>query len=99
MMPRSTSYHAKLIKDLQDPLAAAAYIEVVIEEGDPNMLNKALRNVIEAQGGIDNFSVGVQQSYDKFTQILSEKGEIEFYCLSTLLDALGLQLGVTVKSA
>ncbi len=99
MMPRSTSYHEKLIKDLQDPLEAAAYIEVVIEESDPTMLNKALRNVIEAQGGIDNFSVAVQQSYDKFSQILAEKGEIEFYSLSTLLDALGLQLAVTVKSA
>jgi DNA-binding phage protein len=81
-MPRSTSYHAKLIKYLQDPLEAAAYIEVVIEEGDPIMLNKALKNVIEAQGGIDNFSVAVQQSYDKFAQILAEKGEIEFYSLT-----------------
>lgn len=98
-MPRSTSYHAKLIQYLQDSLEAAAYIEVVLEEGDPNMLNKALKNVIEAQGGIDKFSVAVQQSYNKLTQILSEKGEIDFYSLSTLLDALGLQLGVTVKLA
>jgi len=30
--------------------------------------------------------------------MLEEKGEIEFYCLSALLDALGLQLAVTVKS-
>ena len=95
MMPKSTSYHAKLIQYLQDPLESAAYIEVVIEEGDPKMLNKALKNVIEAQGEIDKLSVPVQQCYQK----LSEKGEIEFYCLSTLLDALGLQLAVTVKSA
>ncbi|MTJ07527.1 MULTISPECIES: DNA-binding protein [unclassified Anabaena] len=98
-MPRSTSYHVKLIKDLQDPLEAAAYIEVVIEEGDPNMLNKALKNVIEAQGGIDRFSETVQQSYNKFAQILAEKGEIEFYALTNVLNALGLQLAVTVKSA
>lgn len=98
MMPKSTSYHAKLIQYLQDPLESAAYIEVVIEEGDPKMLNKALKNVIEAQGGIDRLSVPVQQCYQKLTQMLSEKGEIEFYCLSTLLDALGLQLAVSVKS-
>lgn len=30
--------------------------------------------------------------------MLEENGEIEFYCLSALLDALGLQLAVTVKS-
>ncbi len=50
MMPRSTSYHKKLIEDLKDPLEAAAYIEVVLEEGDPKMLSKALKNVIEASG-------------------------------------------------
>jgi hypothetical protein len=46
---RSTSYHEKLITNLKDPLEAAAYIEVVTEEGDPEMLKKALKNVAEAQ--------------------------------------------------
>ncbi|BAZ80150.1 hypothetical protein NIES73_14000 [Sphaerospermopsis kisseleviana NIES-73] len=99
MMPKSTSYHAKLIQDLKDPLEAAAYIEVVLEEGDPKMLNKALKNVIEAQGGIEKLSKTVQQCYENLAQKLSEQGEIEFYCLRTLLDALGLQLAVSVKSA
>ena len=97
MMPKSASYHEKLIEDLKDPLEAAAYIEVVLEEGDPKMLSKALKNVIEAKGGIDQFSVQVKQVYDKLEQILSEKEEIEFYCLNAMLDALGLHLAVTVK--
>ncbi len=97
-MPRSTSYHEKLIKDLKDPLEAASYIEVVLEEGDPKMLSKALKNIIEAQGGIDKFSAQVKEFYENLDQMLWEKGEIEFYCLSALLDALGLQLAVTVKS-
>lgn len=99
MMPRSTSYHEQLLQDLKDPLEAAPYIEVVLEEGDPKMLRKALKNVIEAQGGIERLSAQVKQSYDKLDQMLLEKGEIEFYCLSALLDALGLQLAVTVKSS
>ncbi|MEH1969499.1 MULTISPECIES: hypothetical protein [unclassified Nostoc] len=37
------------------PLETAAYIEVVLEEGDPKMLSKALKNVIEAKGEIDQF--------------------------------------------
>ncbi|TAF11040.1 MAG: hypothetical protein EAZ77_01910 [Nostocales cyanobacterium] len=98
-MSKSTSYHIKLIQDFKDPLAAATYIEVVLEEGDPKMLNKGLKNVIEAQGGIDKLSKPVQQSYENLAQKLSEQGEIEFYCLTTLLDALGLQLAVTIKSA
>lgn len=96
-MPRSISYHEELIEALKDPLEAAPYIEVVLEEGDPKMLRKALKNVIEARGGVSLVSEQVKQSYDKLDQMLGENGEIEFYCLSALLDALGLQLAVTVK--
>ncbi|BAY68021.1 DNA-binding protein [Anabaena sp. FACHB-709] len=96
-MPRSTSYHEKLIQDLQNPLEAAAYIEVILEEGDPKMLSKALQNVIEAHGGVDQLSTPVKELYNKLDQMLSDKGEIEFYSLNSLLDALGLHLAVTVK--
>ncbi|MFN6560124.1 MAG: DNA-binding protein [Nostoc sp. ChiSLP01] len=98
-MSRSVSYHEGLIKHLQDPLEAASYIEVVLEEGVPKMLGKALRNLFEVQGGIDRFSAPIKQYYEQLESILSEQGEIEFYCLNKLLNALGLQLAVTVKSA
>ena len=98
MMPRSISYYEELIKTLKDPLEAAPYIEVVLEEGDPKMLRKALKNIIEAQGGVDKLLERVKQCYEKLVQMLEEKGEVDFYCLSALLDALGLQLAVTVKS-
>ncbi|MEH2255509.1 hypothetical protein [Nostoc sp.] len=39
------------------------------------MLSKALKNVIEAQGGIDKLSVQVKEVYDKLEQILAEKEE------------------------
>ena len=97
-MPRSISYYEELIEALKDPLEAAPYIEVVLEEGDPKMLSKALKNVIEAQGRVDQLSEQVKQYYQKLDQMLEEKGEIEFYCLSALLDALGLQIAVTVNS-
>lgn len=98
MMPKSKSYHEKLIQDLKNPLEAAAYIEVVLEEGDPKMLSKALQNVIESHGGVDQLSTQVQELYNKLDKMLSEKGEIEFYSLNSVLDALGLHLAVTVKA-
>lgn len=70
MMRRSTSYHEKLIKNLQDPLEAAAYIEVVLEEGDPKMLSKALKNVIEAHDEVDQLSAQVKELYNKLDQML-----------------------------
>ncbi|OKH44887.1 hypothetical protein NIES2101_27460 [Calothrix sp. HK-06] len=54
-MPRSVSYHDKLIQDLKDPLEATAYIEVALEENEPKFLSKAIKNVIEAQVGLSIF--------------------------------------------
>lgn len=55
-MPRSISYHEELITALKkDPLEAASYLEIILEEGDPKMLLNALKNVIEAQGEINLF--------------------------------------------
>ncbi|MEH2323937.1 MAG: hypothetical protein V7K32_10240 [Nostoc sp.] len=96
-MPKSTNYHEKLIQDLKNPLEAAVYIEVILEENNPKMLSKALKNVIEADGGVDQLSAQVKKLYNKLDQMLLEKSEIEFYSLNSLLDALGLHLAVTVK--
>lgn len=98
-MPKITSYHKAPIEDLKDPLEAGSYIEVVLGEGNPIILSKALRNIIETQGGIDKFSDQIQQCYEKLDHMLLEKCNIEFSYLSTLLDALGLQFAVKVKSA
>ena len=59
-MPRSVSYHDKLIQDLKDPLEAAAYIEVALEENEPKFLSKAIKNVIEAQGGIEHLPLSAK---------------------------------------
>lgn len=44
-MPRSIGYRQDLIRFLKDPIEAAMYIEVTIEEGDPQMLRKAIANL------------------------------------------------------
>ncbi len=44
------------------------YIEVVLEEGDPKMLSKALKNVIEAHGGVDQLSAQVKKLYNRHLQ-------------------------------
>lgn len=93
-MHRSVSYHEKLIQDLKDPLEAAAYIEVSLEENEPKILSKALKNVIEAQGGIEHLSLRAKQAYKKLDTNLKEDGQVEYYALNTLLKELGLCLSV-----
>ena len=97
-MPRSISYHEQLITALKEPLEAASYIEVVIEEGDPKMLLKALKNVIEAQGEI-NQSEQVKQSYEKLKQILVVDDEADMReFLVFLLEDYGAKVTVVTSA-
>ena len=92
-MPRSVSYYEELIQSLKNPIEAAMYIDVTIEEGDPQMLRKAIADVVELQGKLSDRA---QLLYEKCDRMLSEK-KAEIYCLNALLNELGFQLAVTVK--
>jgi DNA-binding phage protein len=99
-MPKSVSYQDDLIEFLQKPEAAAAYIEAILEEknAETELLPLALSNVVEARGGIIQLSELAQLHYEKLKNLLSKTGGEEVYLLVALLDALGFQLNVTVKS-
>lgn len=56
-MPKSVSYHTYLIESLKDPSEANAYFKAVLEEGDVEMLQKAINNLIEA--GYKNLALGL----------------------------------------
>ena len=47
---RSLYYQSQLIKELQDPQEAAAYLEAAMEDGTTEEFLLALRNVAEAKG-------------------------------------------------
>jgi DNA-binding phage protein len=42
-------YHPYLIESLKDPEEAAAYLDVVLAEGDPEQILLALKNLAEAR--------------------------------------------------
>lgn len=56
-MPKSVSYHSYLIESLKDPSEASAYFKAVLAEGDVEMLQKAINNLIEA--GYKNLAFGL----------------------------------------
>lgn len=56
-MPKSVSYHAYLIESLKDPEEASAYFKAVLEEGDVEIIQKAINNLIEA--GYNNFAISL----------------------------------------
>ncbi|MFB2877100.1 DNA-binding protein [Floridanema aerugineum] len=97
-MTRSTNYYDDLIESFKkSPSDAAMYLEVVIEEGNPQMLRLALKNVIEAHGGVHELSEAAKLQYEKLDFALSESGCPELYNLASLLDTMGFHLAVTLK--
>ena len=51
-MGKSIDYHDYLIKSLEDPTEAAGYLNAALDDGDIDGFLEALRNVVEAHGGM-----------------------------------------------
>jgi probable addiction module antidote protein len=98
-MPRSRSYQAKLLEDLQNPEEAAAYLDAALEAGEREPFLLALRNVAEAQGGLGKLADITSLNRENLYRMLSNKGNPEFYSLHALLQALGLRLAIEPKHA
>ncbi len=93
MGKRSRDYHKSLIEDLKDPVEAAAYLEVALEEGRNEEFLLALRNVAEARG-VSNISRESNLNRENIYKMLSKKGNPQLSSLVTLLKSMGLRLSV-----
>ena len=95
MPKRTRDYRGWLRKQLTDPAAAANYINAAIEDS-PDMLLVAVRNVAEAQKMAKVASrAGVNR--ETLYRTLSDEGNPTLDTLSSVLDALGLEIAVKVQ--
>jgi probable addiction module antidote protein len=90
----SGDYHEALIKHLKDPAEQAAYLNAVLAEGDRKLLLKALRNVAEANGGIQRLATRSRLSRENLYRMLSDKGNPELSSLDRIMRSLGLSFRV-----
>ena len=90
----STDYKVWLLEQLQDLDFAAGYITEAIEEGESAFL-LAVRDLVEAQGGIGALAKNTALNREGLYDMLSEKGNPRLSSLSAIFDAIGLQLSVT----
>jgi len=92
----SRDYQESLIKHLSDPKEAAAYLDAALEYGDRPAFLLAIRNVIDALGGMSKISRQTGLNRENLYRVLSKKGNPELNSLEKLLKALGLRLSVEV---
>lgn len=96
-MKKSTPYQPELIESLRNPREAEEYLNVALEEDDPELFLLALRNVTEAQGGVARLAEKTKLNRENLYKMLSERGNPEFKSLELLLHALGFRLAVTAN--
>ena len=95
-MTISRNYQDSLVASLRDPKEAAAYLDAALEAGDRAAFLLAIRNVIDALGGMTQIARNAGLNRENLYRVLSEKGNPELNSLEKLLKALGLRLAVGV---
>lgn len=92
-MNRTISHRDFLMKHLTSPAEAAAYLNAVAEDGEIKALLKALRNVVEAQGGVGELAKKTKLSRTTLYKTLSATGNPEVGTMDVILAVYGIRIG------
>jgi probable addiction module antidote protein len=92
---KTVDYREDLLRRLEDQEFAAAYLNEVLSMNDRKALLIALKDVVDARGGIGELAGKVRLQRQSIYKILSEKGNPTLETLGEILQQLGLRLAVT----
>ncbi len=93
-MARSRSYKEHLHERLQEPGAAAAYLNAALEDEDLHVFLLALRDITEAQGGMSHLAKETDLNRESLYKTLSMRGNPRLSSLRSVLGACGLVLTI-----
>ena len=79
---------------LHSPEEAAEYLNAAIEDGQPAVMLKALRNVADSTGGMSHLSRETGLTRESLYKALSKDGNPRLSSLDVILRAMGLQLNI-----
>lgn len=91
------NYHEDLIKDLKNRKEAATYLNAALESGDKKAFLLALRNVLEAQGGMTRIARRTKLNRVSLYKMLSKGGNPALENIMSLLNVIGAKFQVTTK--
>ena len=96
---RLKNYRTDLLKRLADPEYAAEYLAQVLAEKDNAAFLIALKDVVEAGGGVGELAGRVGLKRPSLYRILSKKGNPTLETLQEILKPLGLRVSVATDEA
>ena len=82
---------------LRSDAEVAAYIEAMLEDGDPRAVPIALRTVVDAAGGMAALAQKTGLSRETLYRTLSKRGNPRLGTLAVILAAFGLRLTVRTR--
>ena len=82
---------------LRSDAEVAAYIEAMLEDGDPRAVPIALRTVVDAAGGMTALAQKTGLSRETLYRTLSKRGNPRLGTLAVILAAFGLRLTVRTR--
>jgi probable addiction module antidote protein len=90
-MKASKDYHGDLLKRLEDPAYAAAYLNACLNDGDDGVFLLALRDVAQAHGGVAQLAKKTRLNREHLFRLLSKTGNPQLHSLQQIVGALGLK--------
>ena len=97
-MRKYRAWRELLIEQLADPEEALDYLQFALEgyqeDGDTSFFLRALRTVVESQGGIAEVAKKIGTVPESLSGILANDEPPQIYPLGTLLNAFGWQLSI-----
>ncbi|MYB92688.1 hypothetical protein F4054_05270 [Candidatus Poribacteria bacterium] len=96
ILEQTTSFRDDLLKDLRDTEFAMYYLETALadykEDGNTDSLWMALRDVVEAQGGIGKLAQRAKTDPQYLNDIFTSKQKPHLDNLQRILSGLGFQI-------
>lgn len=94
---KTAGYKPGLLKRLADADYAAGYLTECLELGEAEFL-LGLRDVVEARGGVGELARIAKLNRESLYRLLSKKGNPRLSSLSSILNALGIELHFAPKA-
>jgi len=88
-------YRTDLLQKLKDPEYAAEYLGQALAQEDQAAFMIALKDVVEAGGGMTTLSKRAGLTRPSLYKVLSKRGNPTLETLCSILDSLGLKITVT----
>ena len=96
-MPLSVKHDDWLMEKLQNAEFAAEYLNAASEDDDPQSYLTALRQVVEARGGIAAVADKTSLSKETLYRTLSAQGNPTIKTQMAVLNAVGLKMAVVAQ--